>query len=657
MKKSILTVLAAALCFTAFAQTGPEVLIPKPVSYTILPGETKADVTVKTVLGSRKFKAAVKDIPDYAAKEAYRLTVKGKTAVIEALTEEGAFRGRKTLEYIQTMADGGPLKACEVFDYPRFRHRGLMFDISRHFRSKDFILKQLDLMAGIKMNSLHIHLTDDAGWRIQIDKYPLLTSQAAWRHEKLWKDWDVRGHNYANGGDPDAFGGYLTKEDVREIVKYATERHITVIPEIELPGHSLEVLKAYPEIACLDSTGTQPVFTSDLCPGSDQALQMFKNILDEVIEIFPSEFIHIGGDEAGKDSWRHCPRCQARMKEFGLKDVDELQSWFVRQFDAYLASKGRRLLGWDEIMQGGLAPGATVMSWRGTEQGIEAAAAGHDVIMSPGNWCYINRNQDNPLALGEYVGGYLPLSRVYEYNPADGFQDTTHLLGLQGNLWTEHVPTDENFEFKLYPRSFALAEVGWTPQERKNDFAEFRKRAVALADHISSIGYHPFDLHTEWGDRPEHNQVINHLARGCKVTFNTPYSMKYRAAGDATLTDGLQGGWTYDDDRWQGFESDLDVTVDLGQNRQIGFVGAHFLANIGAWIGFPFKIQIQTSADGVNFADCSEVLCQVKETDDGSVFVLLGDFTDVQARYVRFKALRKNLQYHDWLFIDEIIIK
>ena len=343
MKKTILTVMAAALCLTAFAQTGPEVLIPKPVSCTILPGEAGADVAVKTVIGSRKFKTAVKDIPDYAAKEAYRLTIKGKTAVIEALTEEGAFRGKSTLDYMKMMAAGGPLQACEVFDYPRLRYRGLMFDISRHFRSKDFILKQLDLMAAIKMNVLHIHLTDDAGWRIQIDKYPLLTSQAAWRHEKLWKDWDAKGHNYATQGEPDAFGGYLTKDDVREIVKYAADRHITVIPEIELPGHSLEVLKAYPEIACLDSTGAHPIFTSDLCPGSDVALQMFKDILDEVMELFPSEFIHIGGDEAGKGSWAHCPRCLARMKEHGLKDVDELQSWFVRQFDAYLASKGINL--------------------------------------------------------------------------------------------------------------------------------------------------------------------------------------------------------------------------------------------------------------------------------------------------------------------------
>ena len=656
MKRFLTTVLAAVLCFSAIAQTGPEVLIPKPVSTTLLPGESSADVSVKTVIGGRKFKAAVKGLPDYAAKEAYRLTIKGKTAVVEALTEEGAYRGKSSLEYMKTLSADGRLAACEIFDYPRFRHRGLMFDISRHFRDKDFILKQLELMASIKMNVLHLHLTDDAGWRIQIDKYPLLTSMAAWRPELYWKDWDANGHNYAREGEDKSYGGYLTKADIKEILAFAAERHITVIPEIELPGHSLEVTKAYPESACLDISGTKPMFTSDLCPGSDAALQMFKDILDEVMDLFPSEFIHIGGDEASKRAWHTCRRCKARMEEHGLKNEDELQSWFIRQFDEYLASKGRRLLGWDEIMEGGLAPGATVMSWRGTEQGIEAAAAGHDVIMTPGEWCYINRNQDNPLALGEFVGGYLPLSQVYKYNPADGFEDTAHLLGLQGNLWTEHVPTEANFEYKAYPRAFAIAEIGWSTQESR-DFDEFRPRAALLADHIRGIGYNPFDLHTEWGERPEKSRVLNHLARGCKVTYNIPYSSKYPAEGEDALVNGLQGGWTYVHDHWQGFESDFDVTVDLGKKQQIGFVGGHFLANIGAWIGFPFKIQILTSDDGINFTDCFESYCQAVASETGSQYVLLGDFVDTQARYVRIKALRLARQYHEWLFIDEIIIK
>lgn len=656
MKHFLTILLAAALCIDSFAQTGPDVLIPKPVSATLLQGETSADVAVKTVIGGRKFKAAVKGLPDYAAKEAYRLTIKGKTAVVEALTEEGAYRGKMSLEYMKLMCGDGRLAACEIFDYPRLRHRGLMFDLSRHFRDKDFILKQIRIMELLKLNVLHLHLTDDAGWRIQTDKYPLLTSRAAWRDKATWKEWDESGHNYAVEGEPGAFGGYFTKDDIREILAHAAKSHITVIPEIELPGHSLEVTKAYPGTACLDSTGTRPVFTSDLCPGSDEALQMFKDILDEVIDLFPSEFIHIGGDEAAKTAWKTCPRCIARMKKHGLKDVDELQSWFVRQFDEYLASKGRRLLGWDEIMQGGLAPGATVMSWRDTEHGAIAAAAGHDVIMTPCNWCYINRNQDNPLALGEFVGGYLPLSRVYAYDPADGFPDTSRLLGLQGNLWTEHVPTVENFEFKAYPRAFAIAEIGWTPQEQRS-FDGFRPRAVLLTDKMRSFGYNPFDLNKEWGERPEKSIELNHLARGCKVTYNLPYSSQYPAEGESALTNGLQGGWTYVGDRWQGFQSDIDVTVDLGKIQQISFVGAHFLANIGAWIGFPVKIQVLTSPDGVNFADTTEVLCQVKATDEGAVYTLLGDFKERQARYVRFKAFRSDRKFHDWLFIDELIIK
>ena len=257
---------------------------------------------------------------------------------------------------------------------------------------------------------------------------------------------------------------------------------------------------------------------------------------------------------------------------------------------------------------------------------------------------------------GELVGGYLPLARVYDYNPADGFDDTKHLLGLQGNLWTEHVPTEENFEYKTYPRAFALAEVGWTPQELRS-FDEFRPRAVALADYIRTKGYNAFDLHTEMGERPEMSKALDHLARGCKVTYNLPYSNHYPAEGDETLTNGLQGGWSYVDGRWQGFLNDLDVTVDLGQKRHLGFVGAHFLANLGVWIGFPVKMQILGSDDGINFVEITQVLCQVKASDSGAMYLLLGAVVNADARYVRFKANRSGRLHEDWLFVDEIIIK
>ena len=600
-KKFLLLTLALVFANASVVIAGPEDLIPRPVQYRTTSGTARADAPVREIIGARKFKAAVKDLPDFAQKEAYRLTVASGKVTIEALTEAGAFRGRQSLEFLKAMSADGTIACCEIFDYPRFRHRGLMFDISRHFRDKDFILKQIDLMALLKMNSLHLHLTDDAGWRIKIDAYPRLTSYAAWRPQALWRDWYAAGaDDYVEEGTPGAYGGYLSKDELREIVAYAAARHIEVIPEIELPGHSLEVLKAYPELACTDAAGN-PVFSSDLCPGNDLVIKVYKEILEEVMEIFPSEFIHIGGDEAEKHSWAGCPRCKARMQEHGLAGVDELQSWLIRQFDSFLESKGRRLLGWDEIMQGGLASGATVMSWRGTEQGIEAASAGHDVIMSPGNWCYINRTQDNPLSGEELVGGYLPLSRVYAYNPEDGFQSTDHLLGIQGNLWTEHVPTEDNFEYKAYPRAFALAEIGWTPQDQRN-FGEFRPRAVRFADYITSIGYHPFNLHTELGERPEYSRIQNHLARGCKVTYNLPFSDKYPAEGTETLVNGLQGGWTYVGGRWQGFLGNVDVTIDLGEARNLSFVGAHFLANIDAWIAFPKSIEIWVSDSVLNIS-------------------------------------------------------
>ena len=657
MKHLLSLLIVAVVGIMAKAQTGPDILIPKPVSTVTLKGSAPSAVPVKEVLGSRSFRKAVRGLPDYAAKEAYRLTVGPKNIKIEALGAEGAFRARQTVEYLRAFAgEEGRLACCEIFDYPRFRHRGLMFDLSRHFYGKKFIFKELDAMARLKMNVLHLHLTDDAGWRIQIDAFPRLSSYAAWRPQLLWEDWDRSGHLYAEEGSPQAFGGYLTKDDAREIVAYATERHITVIPEIELPGHSLEVLRAYPELACIGKAG-QPVFSSDLCPGNDLVIDTYKKILDEVMEIFPSAFIHIGGDEAGMDSWKTCPRCQARMKAHDLPDTDALQSWLIRQFDAYLASKGRRLLGWDEIMQGGLAPGAAVMSWRGTLQGIEAATAGHDVIMSPTSWCYINRNQDNPLGNGEFVGGYLPLSKVYSYDPTDGFDDTSHLLGLQGNLWAEHIPTVEHLEFMAFPRAFALAEIGWTPQDIR-DYDDFRARAIVLADYMRGLGYNPFDLHSECGDRPQAGERIHHLAEGCPVTYITPYSPKYPAEKEAALTNSLQGGWTYIDNRWQGFESDMDVIIDLEKVTEVHFVGGYFLSDIGAWVGLPAGIEVLLSRDGVDFPDRAKVMNQAVAPEKGSSYNLMGAFFDaVPARFVRFKAFRSGRIHEDWLFTDEIIVK
>ena len=400
MKKTLLIVVTLmALMPSASAISGPGDIIPAPVKY-VTSGEgyslKKDGSDIRVHLADRRFSKEIKglNIPEFARDEAYRLTVGKKGIDIFALTETGVYRARTSLGMM--LDRDSTLSHCEILDYPRFRHRGLMLDISRNFRDKDFILKQLDAMAAVKMSTLHLHLTDDAGWRIQIDAYPELTRKAAWREGKTYEEWVAGGKEYSLEGAPFASGGYLTKADVREIVEYAAARHIDIIPEIELPGHSGEVLAAYPELSCLSPDGTEHRISGDLCPGKDGTFGMFEAILDEVIGMFPYEYVHIGGDEASKRNWKECPDCRRRMEAEGLKDVDELQSYLVNRVTRFLESRGRHAIGWDEILDGGLAEGAAVMSWRGTQGGITAAGMGHDVVMSPGDYCYFDSRKSPP---------------------------------------------------------------------------------------------------------------------------------------------------------------------------------------------------------------------------------------------------------------------
>jgi hexosaminidase len=299
-------------------------------------------------------------------------------------------------------------------------------------------------MALYKMNRMHIHLTDAAGWRMEIEAYPKLTSFAAWRPQQKWKDWWYGDRLYVEEGSEGAYGGYYTKNQMRELVEYARQRHIEVIPEIEMPGHSEEVLAAYPELSCKGTAYSQGEF----CVGNEETFRFLETVLEEVMEVFPSEMIHIGGDEANKAHWKECPKCQQRMQAEGLADVDELQSYLIKRIARFVESKGRRIVGWDEILDGGLAQGATVMSWRGEEGGIEAMRMGHDVIMTPGRYCYLDHTQDAPFKEPESIGGYLPLDSVYVYNPASRTMDLPgRLLGIQGNLWSEYVVTDSHAEY------------------------------------------------------------------------------------------------------------------------------------------------------------------------------------------------------------------
>lgn len=645
---ALMTFLVGLLLFA-----GPDALIPRPVSFesdhsTYTPRTDGKDVRVR--LGDRTLKRRLSGLPAFAAEEAYELRIGPQGIDISALTETGADRARQTLRQLELLSDDGSLECGTILDWPRFAWRGFMVDLSRHFRSKDFILKQLDAMALLRMNRLHLHLTDDAGWRMQVDCYPRLNTLGSWRLGDTWREWRDQGHQYLEEGTPGAYGGCLTKEELREIVAYAAARRIEVIPEIEMPGHSAEVLRAYPETACTDASGN-PVYTSDVCPGSEATFALFEAVLDEVMDIFPSRLIHIGGDEASKASWRSCPRCRARMEAEGLSSVEELQSYLVRRMEKYLISKGRRLLGWDEIMEGGLAPEATVMSWRGTEQGARAAEMGHDVIFSPTSHFYLDYPQDDPLIEPEGFGSYLPLARTYSFDPP---VEGAHILGVQGNLWAEMIPTDEHYEYMAYPRLLAVAEIGWTPQKERV-WDDFRERALAWTDLLRRLGYNPFDLSREVGERPESQKLLEHLGRGAKVTYATPYSARYSAGGDRALTDGRMGQWGYSGNGWQGFSGDLDVTLDLGGVLPVHYVGATFYSSLSAWIAVPEEVEISVSTDGNAFRAVALLRRPFKE-EGGTMYIPYGTVLDTNARYVRLRARRSPAPQHEWLFLDEVVV-
>ena len=640
----ISTVLLGISVFQANAQ-GIENLIPVPAEVNINNGEYHFE-------GEPKVKYVA--LPEgRMPAESYRLKVDKKGVTITSSDPAGAFYAQQTLNQLISDAEGQKsIPYCEIYDYPRFPYRGVHFDVSRHFRSVDFLKKQIDAMAMYKMNRMHIHLTDAAGWRLQIDAYPRLASFAAWRPQHQWKDWWAGNRHYAEEGDPGAYGGYYTKDDMRELIQYAHNHHIEVIPEIELPGHSEEVLAAYPELSCTGKPYTQGEF----CVGNEETFKFLETVLDEVIDLFPSEYIHIGGDEANKEHWKKCPKCQARMAEEGLQSVDELQSYMIKRIARYVESKGRKVIGWDEILDGGLAEGAAVMSWRGTEGGIKAMEMGHDVIMTPGRYCYLDHAQDAPFKEPESIGGYLPLDSVYVYEPIEPSmpQDKVgYLKGVQANLWTEYVVTDEHAEYMYWPRTIAIAETGWSQPEKK-DLADFRRRVLLALDCLKNKGYATFDLASEYGERKLAQTGLEHKAKGCKVIYNRPIQDWYQAAGEKTFTDGVIGGWTYSDNRWQGFLSDIDVTVDLGNVQTVSYVGGTFMQLIGPGVFMPSKVDILVSEDGENFTLVATVWNDVPVTTPDLLFKDFSTICDCQARYVRYHAYRSTMR--GFLFLDEVVV-
>jgi len=462
---------------------------------TVQEGDVKADGLVLTIN------------PGLAGlgQEGYRLTVTPTQALVESTTAAGVFYGIQTLRQLLPVEVFGRAKAQSVAwripcvrieDQPRFGWRGMHLDVSRHFMPKAFVKKYIDLLALHKMNRFHWHLSDDQGWRIEIRRYPKLTEVGAWRTETLIGRPSGRNAKY----DGQRHGGFYTQDEIREIVAYAKSRHVTVVPEIDMPGHMQAAIASYPELG----TGDGPVQVLTYWGSGEQVLNVeestvafMQDVLTEIMELFDSPYIHVGGDEVDKKHWRNSPKSQARLKELGLKDEEELQSWFIRRMDTFLTAKGRRLLGWDEILEGGLAPGATVMSWRGEDGGIAAAKADHDVVMAPSPYTYFDYYQADPNREPLAIGGFLPLSKVYSYNPTPAVltaEQARHILGVQGQIWTEYIATPEHAEYMAFPRACALAEVAWTPVQAK-DLKDFLARLRVHLKRLDGIGvrYRPLD--------------------------------------------------------------------------------------------------------------------------------------------------------------------
>ena len=449
--------------------------------------------------------------------EGYRLSVTYDKVTVSGSSPQGVFYGIQTLRQLlpssQDIAGSDiTIPAVEIEDFPRYSYRGMHLDVARHFFPVDFIKKYINLIALHKMNTFHWHLTEDQGWRIEINKYPELTKVGAWRNGTI-----IGHYTEAYRNDQTRYGGFYTQEEIKEIVAYAAERHIAVIPEIELPGHSGAAIASYPYLSCfpeeptivrndlmsekskeLQKAGTVKVVQETwgvmddvYCAGKEETFEFLEGVLEEVVELFPSAYIHIGGDECPKGNWERCPHCKRRKKEEGLADAHELQSYFIQRMEKFLNSKGKNIIGWDEILEGGLAPNATVMSWRGINGGIEAAKQHHNVIMTPTSSNYFDyyqsKSEDEPLA----IGGFLPVEQVYAYEPTPeelSAEEAKYILGTQGNVWTEYMKTSDYVEYMALPRLTALSEVAWSQKEAK-DWNGFKRRLIEISKLYDDLGY------------------------------------------------------------------------------------------------------------------------------------------------------------------------
>ncbi len=477
--------------------------IPEEWSISIPPGSEEAKLvkdyfaeSFNVIEGNEVQPLLNLELCDTLPHEAYRMTIDNEGVVIQSSKSgSGWFYGIQTLIQLLLHSDSASLQGMVIEDQPRFPWRGAMMDHGRWFLGKEETLRFIDLMALYKLNVLHLHLTDDQGWRIEIDRYPRLTEVGSKRpYTQIGHSDDSVDATF----DGVPHGGFFTKDDIREILDYARSRFITVVPEIEMPGHASAALAAYPEYSCgLGKTYiVQPefdVFDEVFCP-TDSTLAFLRAVLDEVIDLFPSDYIHIGGDECPKKAWKVCEKCQKRIHDLGLEDEDQLQSWMISEISRHVASRGRHIIGWDEILEGGIAPDATVMSWRGIKGGISAAMQSHQAIMTPQAYCYLDYYQEDPATAPLAMGGFTPLDSVYLYEPVphDIPDSLRHfIIGIQGNVWGEYIPDSPKFEYMAFPRLIALSEVAWSSRERKS-LDSFHRRLRKEYKRLDSLGIKAF---------------------------------------------------------------------------------------------------------------------------------------------------------------------
>ncbi len=661
--------------------------------------------------------------------EGYQLEIMPTFVAIRARTAAGAFYGAQTLRQMfgPNMGSPSPVRdstwtaaACIITDYPRFPYRGMHLDVSRHFFPVEFIKRYIDLLAIHKFNYFHWHLTDDQGWRIEIKKYPRLHQIGGCREETLI------GH--ATDAPPRFDGkkhcGYYTQEEVREIVEYARKRFITIVPEIEMPGHASAALAAYPELGCTggpyEVAKTWGVFDDILCAGNEKTFEFLANVLQEVCTLFPGEYVHIGGDECPKTRWKACPKCQKRMKDEKLKDENELQSYFIRRMGEILKRYGKKLIGWDEILEGGLPDGATVMSWRGQEGGIAAVRAGQNAIMTPTSHCYFDYYQSDPAQEPLAIGGFLTLQRVYDYEPVPPVlieEEARFILGAQGNVWTEYIPTPEQVEYMAFPRACALSEVLWTPANKRSrgDFlrrlrthfrfldnmgvnyarsyydvrASFNGGYVSLSTNDAQAQikytldgsdpkptspgmYSPIPLSKsttvkaaalvdgKFPGRILTVRYVVHKALGKPYTLSTQPS-QYSGGEKYALTNGSIGAlrsWT----NWVGLQdADFDPVIDLEATTPIQKVSLNFLVGTSYLIYPPRSIEVFTSNDGENFTSAGKRDIRAEELVGNRIESVSFNLGGVGARYVKVVAQRYGPTPKDgqktWLFLDEIMVE